>query len=121
MALPRISPRNQTQRIAEQSLKGNENTIGTTVITLYTVPTNKKARIVAASVRFISGGANTNLRLNMGGERMSNRTSADPEQVDLPQCLNKELDAGDTITLSGDSGSDNGSMNFFITFVELPA
>ena len=120
MTLPRIISRNTIQTIPEKSLKGNSNVIGTTFVTLYTVPSNQKAVIIKAGARFISGGANTNLRLNIGGERMYNQTVADTQMVDIPAASGQALDAGDTITLSGDSGSDNGSMNYYITYKELP-
>jgi len=84
------------------------------------VPSNQKAVIIKAGARFISGGANTNLRLNIGGERMYNQTVADVQMVEITSATGQELDAGDTITLSGDSASDNGSMNYYITYKELP-
>ena len=123
MTLPQLVSRNQTQGIQEQSLKGNENTIGTTVITLYTVPSSKKAVLKSAGARFVSGGANTNLDVLMAGQRIFRETAAPSPPVlqDIPNVKGMVLTAGQTITLVGDSGSNNGSMNFFFTFTELPA
>ena len=115
--------RNVSQKIQEHSIKGNRNTIGTTVIVLFTVAAGKKVIIKSAAQRFVSGGANTFLQILIGGERVSRETAAPvpPVLQDIPTAAGKQLNAGDTIVLSGDSGSNNGSMNFFITFVELPA
>jgi len=118
----KLTVRGATQSIQEQTLIGNRNDIGTTVITLYTVPAGKKARIIGATRRFISGGANTLLDIDMGGERVVRDTAvpSPPIDQDIPTVKNMVLVAGETIELSGDSGSDNGSMNFWITYEELP-
>jgi len=123
MALPTVVSRNAAQKILDQSVLGNENTIGTTVTTLYTVPTGKKAKITAAAARFVSGGANTNLDVLIAGERVFRESAAPSPPVlqDIPNIKGAVLVAGETITLVGDSGSDNGSMNFAFTFTELPA
>jgi len=121
MALPQIIARNAQQKILEQSVKGNSNIIGTTIVVLYTVPSGKKAIITSASFRLVSVGANTDLDIDIGNERFVRTQTTSLFMVDLPTAIGKELDAGDTIELMGDSGSDNGSMNFFFTFKELPA
>lgn len=123
MGLPQIIARNASQVTGDTSIKGNRNTVGTTVIDLYTVPAGKKAIIKGASARFVSGGANTLLQVLVAGERVFRETSAPSPAVlqDIPNVKGMVLLAGETISLSGDSGSDNGSMNFLFTFQELPA
>jgi len=115
--------RGTSQVNTDQSIGGNRTTIGTTVITLYTVPANKKAIIKSAAARFVSGGANTLLDVDMAGQRIFRETAAPSPPVlqDIPNVKGMVLVAAETIELSGDSGSDNGSMNFFFTFTELPA
>ena len=123
MTLPSIISRNSVQVNTDQSVGGNENTIGTTVITLYTVPANKKAILKSAAARFVSGGANTNLDVVIATQRVFRETAAPSPPVlqDIPNVKGMILTAGQTITLVGDSGSNNGSMSFFFTFTELPA
>ena len=123
MTLPSIISRNSVHVNTDQSVGGNENTIGTTVITLYTVPTNQKAILKSAAARFVSGGANTNLDVVIGNQRVFRETAAPSPPVlqDIPNVKGMVLTAAQTITLVGDSGSNNGSMNFFFTFTELPA
>ena len=123
MTLPSIISRNSVQVNTDQSVSGNENTIGTAVITLYTVPANKKAILKSAAARFVSGGANTNLDILIAGQRIFRETAAPSPPVlqDIPNVKGMVLIAAQTITLVGDSGSNNGSMNFFFTFTELPA
>jgi len=117
----KLTVRGVSQKIQEQSVKGNSNVIGTTIVVLYTVPAGQKAIITSASFRLVSVGANTDLDIDIGGERFVRTQTASTFMIDLPSAIGKELDAGDTIELMGDSGSDNGSMNFFFTFKELPA
>ena len=123
MTLPSIISRNSVQVNTDQSVGGNENTIGTTVITLYTVPSNKKAILKSAAARFVSGGANTNLDIVIATQRVFRETAAPSPPVlqDIPNVKGMVLIAAQTIQLLGDSGSNNGSMNFFFTFTELPA
>jgi len=123
MGLPQIVARNQSQVTGDTSLKGNENSIGTTPTILYTVPAGKKAIVTAAAARFVSGGANTNLDITIAGERIFRESAAPSPPVlqDIPNVKGMVMLATETIVLLGDSGSDNGSMNFLFTFNELPA
>jgi len=120
MALPQIISRNISQKITNQVLNGNENSIGTTVITILTVGTGKKIEILGIANRYVSGGGNTNMDIIIGGQRLRRASSADSNLVDIPQGKGQVLTAAQTITLEGDSGSDNGSMNFMISYRETP-
>ena len=123
MTLPSIISRNQIQVNSDITIKGNENTIGSTVTTLYTVPASKKTVIKSGAARFVSGGANALLEVLVGGERVHRQTAAPSPPVlqDIPTIKGMTLEAAETIQLQGDSGSNNGSMNFSFTLTELPA
>ena len=123
MTLPSIISRNSVQVNTDQSVGGNSAIVGTAVVTLYTVPANKKAILKSAAARFVSGGANTNLDVVIGAQRVFRETAAPSPPVlqDIPNVKGMVLIAAQTIQLLGDSGSNNGSMNFFFTFTELPA
>ena len=123
MTLPSIISRNSVQVNTDQSVGGNSTIVGTAVVTLYTVPANKKAILKSAAARFVSAGANTNLDLVIATQRVCRETAAPSPPVlqDIPNVKGMVLTAGQTITLIGDSASNNGSMNFFFTFTELPA
>ena len=123
MTLPSIISRNQIQTNSDITIKGNENTIGSTVTTLYTVPTGKKTIVKSGAARFVSGGANALLEVLVGGERVHRETAAPnpPILIDIPTIKGMTLEAAETIQLQGDSGSNNGSMNFSFTLTELPA
>jgi len=121
MTLPQVISRNISQKITNQSLNGNSNIVGTTVVTLLTVGAGKKVEIIGIANRYISGGANTNMDIILGGRRLRRASSADTNLVDIPQGKGQVLIATETITLLGDSGSDNGSMDYMISFRETPA
>ena len=99
MTLPILVSRNQAQVNSDITVKGNRNTIGTTVITLYTVPTGKKAILKSAAARFVSGGANTNLDVVMATQRVFRETAAPSPPVlqDIPNVKGMVLTAGQTI------------------------
>jgi len=112
---------NQTQKITDQSLNGNSVLVGTAAVILLTVATGKKIEIIEISNRAVSFGGNTVMDINIGGRRLRRTTAADLNLVDIPQGKNQVLAAAETITLSGDSGSNNGSIDFMISFRETPA
>ena len=123
MTLPSIISRNSVQVNTDQSVGGNSAILGTAVVTLYTVPANKKAILKSAAARFVSAGANTNLDILISGQRVFRQSAApsDATLQDIPNVKGMVMIAAETIQLLGDSGSNNGSMNFFFTFTELPA
>jgi len=118
----KLTVRGVSQTVQDTTVKGNSTVIGTTVVVLYTVPGGKKARVKSGASRFVSGGANTFLQVNVGGERVVRETAAPSPPIlqDIATIKGMVLEAGETIELEGDSGSDNGSMNFTFTFEELP-
>jgi len=111
----------QTQKITTQVLNSNSSVVGTTVVTLLTVAANRKVEIIGIANRAVSLGANLVLDINIGGRRLRRATVIEANLVDLPQGRGQMLSAGQTITLTGDSGSDNGSIDFMISFRETPA
>ena len=123
MTLPSIISRNQAQVNSDITIKGNENTIGSTVTTLYTVPAGKKTVVKSGAARFVSGGANALLEVLVGGERVHRETAAPSPPIlqDIGTIKGMTMEAAETIQLQGDSGSNNGSMNFSFTLTELPA
>lgn len=121
MTLPQIISRNLPQVIGTNiQVTVNPTTIGTTVTTLYTVPAAKVAEVTSYLVRFSSFGANSNLRVNARAQRIRNATVVDLAAVESAGG-GIRLAATETLTLTGDSGSDNGSAVVLISLKELPA
>jgi len=117
----KVTSLSQTQKITTQVLNSNSAVVGTTVVTLLTVAANRKIEIIEISNRAVSFGANTVMDINLAGRRLRRASSADTNLVDIPQGKNQMLSATQTITLSGDSGSDNGSIDYMISYRETPA
>jgi len=121
MALPVIVSRNQVNTIPDQAASGNPTTIGTTPFVIYTVPTGQKAILKSFVFRPTGFGAGTDMNANVASRRMRVETATSLVMLDAIAGAQLTLVAGDTVTLDGDSGSDNESAFFFISFVELPA
>jgi len=121
MTLPQIISRNTPQVIGTNiQVTANETTIGTTVTTLYTVPAAKVALITSYLVRFTSFGGNADMHVNARASRIRFATVVDAAAVESAGG-GIRLAATETLTLTGDSGSDNGSAIVLISLKELPA
>lgn len=112
---------NQTQKITNQRLNGNSVIVGVTAVILRTVPAGRRLEILQISNRAISFGTNTVMDINIGGRRLRRASATDDNLVDIPQGKNQTLEAGETITLSGDGAGNNGSVDFMISFRETAA
>jgi len=121
MAIASLISRNTKQVLsANVQSNGNPTTIGTTPVVVYTCPTGKACLVTSYVTRFTGAGSNTGLFVNARGVRL--RESTDPNEAAFEDARNGiRLAAGETITLSGDSGSNNGSAFFIFTGTELPA
>ena len=120
MGLPQIISRNTINVIPDQSASGNPNTIGTTPFVLYTVPTGSKAILKTFLFRSTGFGAGTDMQAVANGIILLDTTT---QATAMENALSSPviLAAGQTVTLKGDSASNNESAFFFITFQELPA
>lgn len=111
---------NLSQKLTDTTIAGNSAIVGTTLVTVYTVPTNKKARIIGAADRLVSLGANTLTRVLLAGRRYNNKTVAELALVVIAPAIGVMLIAGETIQLQGDAAGNNGSVDFSFTVLELP-
>lgn len=117
-----LTPLGNTQVIPDKSVNGSSTVIGTTPVTLYTCPTGKKAKITAASFAGTSYGAGTYIRLLINGVEMRRATTIENAQVNALTGSNSIiLTAGQIIVLTGDSGANNQSAEYNVTYQELPA
>ncbi len=121
MALPIVISRNQVNVIPDKSASGNPNTIGTTPFVLYTVPTGFKTLLKAFLYRPTGFGAGTKMQPVVAGSNLRDDSSTSTVMFDCLSGATLLLNASETITLKGDSGSNNESAFWFITFQELPA
>jgi len=121
MAIATLTPRNQPQVLGSNvQADGNPNTIGTTAVVVYTCPAGKQCLVTNYQVRFSSFGANTSMFVNARLRRM--REALTVEQTMVESVANGiRLAAGETLTLTGNSGSNNGSAFFIFSGTELPA
>ena len=120
MVLPQIISRNTINVIPDQSNSGNPTTIGTTPFVLYTVPAGRKAILKTFVFRATGFGAGTTMQAVANGINLLDTSSTSNTMVNA-LVSSIILAAGQTVTLKGDSGSNNESAFFFITFQELPA
>jgi len=122
MTLPQIISRNQKQSLLQNiQSDGNPTTIGTTAVVLYTCPAGKVALVTGLQVRFTGLGANTSLFVNARGRRLREDTTGTEASMVESAGQGIRLEATETITLTGDSGSDNGDGFFVLSIAELPA
>lgn len=105
---------------SNKKIVGNSIVVGTTGVTIYTVPAGKVAIINTFSDQSINFGANTgiNFRINALNLRncANNETGLTSENIN-----GTRLEAGDVISVFGNNAGNNGSVNWFIALMELPA
>jgi len=114
---------NSAQKTIPSITNFQTNTVvGTTPRIIYTCPVGKTAKIENLAVRTVSYGGNTLMNTLVDGNRVRRTVSAavDTDLVQVSQALNAVLTAGQTISLTGDSGSDNGSMDTLTVVRETP-
>jgi len=122
MALPVIVSRNQKQVLAQNvEADGNPTTIGaTSIITIYTVPTGKVCLVTNLLFRVTGLGNGTDMQLNAKLRRLREATATETSMVESAG-QGILMTAGDTVTITGDAASDNGSAFFIFSGEELPA
>jgi len=119
-----IISKNISQTIkANVQADGNPVTIGTTPVIIYTCPAGKSCLVISYLTRVTSFGGNTFYFVNARDRRLRRARSADGEEINMIESASGgiRLAAGETISLSGNSGSNNGSAFFVFTGQELPA
>lgn len=122
MTLPQIIARNTLQSIPEVPVLGFSVAIGTTVVTLYTCPAGKKAKITAAAFESNGGGANGLMQARINTNSFHEIPLANQDEPDnVPAMIGQVLEATDTINLLGDNAADNGAAEFNIALQESPA
>jgi len=119
MALPQIISRNLAQVANSNVLVNATSTIiGTTAVTLYTVPAGKIAQINSLITRVSGMGANTAISLNVEGNIVK-RVTASEDLGNDSAGGGIRLVATDVITFTGNSGSDNGAAGWLISIKEF--
>jgi len=116
-----IQAKNQAQKTADISFSGNRTDVGTTPVVIYTCPTGQKARVTTFLWRPNGFGSGTEVFANVAGLRMDAETVIQTVFRSVLQGSDVGIEAGDTITLSGDGGSNNSTVLFFVTVLESPA
>lgn len=121
MALPQVISRNLAQVANSNVLVNASSTIiGTTAVTLYTVPAGKVAMINSLITRISGMGANTAISLTVEGNIVKRVTASETTSVESAGG-GIRLVATDVISFSGDSGSDNGAAGWLISIKEFDA
>lgn len=108
------------QRIAGTNVSQTLVNVGTTTPALYTVPAGKKAVINALSDKFVAYGANGSMKLTIAGVIVRSNTLVETSYTIEP-VAGQILTAGQTIIYQGDNAANNGTINVFLSYTELPA
>lgn len=115
-----LTPLGTAQVNGAKQIIGTSVIVGTTAVVLYTCPAGKKAEIKAFTDRSVALGANVHQHATISGTNL--RDMSGVEAGNTSEGINGfTMNAGDTITLVGDNAANNGTINFFISLVELPA
>lgn len=94
------------------------NNIGNVQVVLYTVPANKKARIIGFIGSIASLGANTIIQIRINSVAILQFAVTGNIAGGLLTGL--ALNAGDTVNILGNSGANNGVLGQCLTVKELP-
>lgn len=116
----KTTPLNAIQKIPYISVKGTAVNFGTTPEIVYTCPTGKKALIITATTMFVAFGTGTRGQSNYGSVRGRSVNVADANPVSEPIALNLVLNAGETISFSGDAAGNNETANYNFSVQETP-
>jgi len=112
--------RNSSQKVPQQSAKGTCTTAGSTPAVIYTVPAGQKAYVSVANWNNVANGGNSFLQSRYAGVLARKATVAEASPIADPAGI-VVLNAGETIAFIGDSGANNGTINYFFTYQESPA
>lgn len=113
-------PRNQAQKIVDQSVTGTKVDGGTVTKNFYTVPAGKKAKITSVQIAFIAFGTGTQTTIYINTVQLiqKNVTSGNmTEYLTNPVVLT----AGQSVSYGGDAAGNNATINFLITYQETNA
>lgn len=112
----------QIQKIPDTGITETLTTIGTTVVTIYTVPAGKKAKVNFIAWALVALGANTKIDLKLVSIIGEEKTAVAAAAMVLYTGANGTiLTAGQTIQYSGDNAANNGTVNVNFSVTELPA
>ncbi len=116
-----LTPLGTNQVISDLSINGTSVVIGTTAVTLYTCPANKKAIIKSFSFAGTSFGAGTYIKSLVNAIETRRTIIIETQQVNSLGSGQIIVTAGQTVQLKGDSGANNESAEYNLTYQELPA
>jgi len=122
MALPQIISRNLAQVIGVNVVSsGTTIIIGTTVVTLYTVPTGKQALITSLLSRVTGMGSNTAISITVDAVSIKRVTAAETVATESSPGGGILMNAGEVIIYLGNNAADDGAGTFFISIKEFDA
>jgi len=113
--------KNASQKSNDLSFNATKTNVGTTPVVVYTVPAGQQAVVTTYLWQANGFGSGTEVYANLANLRMDEETVIQSVFRSVLAGSFAGIKAGETITISGNGGSNNSTVKYLITVKESPA